>query len=133
MVYTTYLSKMKDLPGDAYKVIISRYLPSTFHVNKKNREYHVPDLAPSHSLLKEYKDGVCSWDDFVQAYNREMESSPFTTQAIQALVQTIKEHRDDDIFLICYEKDANKCHRSLLASFLKENYEINCVEWNGEK
>jgi uncharacterized protein YeaO (DUF488 family) len=130
MIYTTYLAQMKKLPEDAIKVLICRHLPRGFKEDKDRNIFHNPSLAPSETLLEGYKRGLCDWNTFAKEYNWEMENYPPLKAAIAGLIYYLREKEDENIFLICYEKDFYSCHRHLLALYLKEKYDINCEEWS---
>ncbi|MDF2841592.1 MAG: hypothetical protein K0R00_18 [Herbinix sp.] len=129
MVYTTYFGRLKKIPVLSRKIIVARYVPPQFNLKAAANTYHYPQLSPSTSLLKSYKDGLCDWDTFAEEYRQEMENRPDLIKCIDAMAKYIKEHGDEDIFLVCYEKDPNSCHRYLLALHLKEKYQIDCEEW----
>ena len=75
---------------------------------------HLPEFAPTKSLLDSYKKGHISWD----AYERDY-------------LELIKERRPherlnrieaDEMCLLCSESSAHFCHRRLAAEYLKKQW-----------
>ena len=73
MIYTTYLSNLKNLPNDdmTKKYLITRWKPrNTIDVKKYNLEW-APQLAPTELTLAKRKDGSIDWREFRQRYINE--------------------------------------------------------------
>ena len=132
MIYTTYLSNLKNLPNDekTKKYLITRWKPrNTIDVKKYNLEW-APQLAPTELTLAKYKDGSIDWKEYRQRYIDESFSNPLFIDGLKEIV----EYNDKgyDIFLICYEKDDSTCHRSILKEILQIN-NYKCKEYRKEK
>ena len=132
MIYTTYLSNLKNLPNDekTKKYLITRWKPrNTIDVKKYNLEW-APQLAPTELTLAKYKDGSIDWKEYRQRYIDESFSNPLFIDGLKEIV----EYNDEgyDIFLICYEKDDSICHRSILKEILQIN-NYKCEEYRKEK
>ena len=132
MIYTTYLSNLKNLPNDekTKKYLITRWKPrNTIDVKKYNLEW-APQLAPTELTLTKYKDGSIDWKEYRQRYIDESFSNPLFIDGLKEIV----EYNDEgyDIFLICYEKDDSTCHRSILKEILQIN-NYKCKEYRKEK
>lgn len=132
MIYTTYLSNLKNLPNDekTKKYLITRWKPrNTIDVKKYNLEW-APQLAPTELTLAKYKDGSIDWKEYRQRYIDESFSNPLFIDGLKEIV----EYNDKgyDIFLICYEKDDSTCHRSILKEILQIN-NYKCEEYRKEK
>lgn len=132
MIYTTYLSNLKNLPNDekTKKYLITRWKPrNTIDVKKYNLEW-APQLAPTELTLAKYKDGSIDWKEYRQRYIDESFSNPLFIDGLKEIV----EYNDEgyDIFLICYEKDDSTCHRSILKEILQIN-NYKCEEYRKEK
>ena len=68
MIYTTYLSNLKNLPNDekTKKYLITRWKPrNTIDVKKYNLEW-APQLAPTELTLAKYKDGSIDCKEYRQ-------------------------------------------------------------------
>ena len=132
MIYTTYLSNLKNLPNDekTKKYLITRWKPrNTIDVKKYNLEW-APQLAPTELTLAKYKDGSIDWKEYRQRYIDESFSNPLFIDGLKEIV----DYNDEgyDIFLICYEKDDSTCHRSILKEILQLN-NYKCEEYRKEK
>ena len=123
MIYTTYLSNLKNLPEEnSIKFLITRWKPrNTIDVKKYNLEWR-PNLAPTELTLAKYKDESITWSEYRQLFIDES----FENQLFMDGLQEAMNYNDEglDVFLICYEKDDSICHRSIL----KEIFEINGYE-----
>lgn len=131
MIYTTYLSNLKNLPNDekTKKLLITRWKPrNTIDVKKYGIEW-APNLAPTELTLAKYKDGTIDWKEYRQRYIDESFDNKWFLEEIEE-IRSLDE-KGYDIFLICYEKDDLICHRSILREILIYN-EIKCEEWKGK-
>lgn len=113
-LYTTYLAKMKCLPEDMVKAIIMRMPPIS--IQKIESAVHIPELSPKLEVLQEYKK-TGDWNTFVEKFNEQMYSDKETMEYLNLLMQALEEN---EVAIICCEKDRNTCHRSLIADYLKE-------------
>ena len=132
MIYTTYLSTLKNLPNDekTKKYLITRWKPrNTIDVKKYNLEW-APQLAPTELTLAKYKDGSIDWKEYRQRYIDESFSNPLFIDGLKEIVDY--NDKGYDIFLICYEKDDSTCHRSILKEILQIN-NYKCEEYRKEK
>ena len=124
MLYTTYLSKLKNIPENALKLIITRFPPKYLNLNEYPNTYIVKQLAPSIQLLTHYKQNN-NWEWYVKEFQLEMQTRKDMIKAINRLKEILDD--EEDVYLICYEKDYTKCHRNLIARKLQqEGY--NCKE-----
>lgn len=121
MLYTTYISNIKNLSEDMQKkvIIIARYFKS----EKFKKDIR---LCPSAGLLKDRKDGL-DWYDFEYFFKKEMKEQPMLG-ALRELYKRLK--HGEDIILACYEKDDSICHRRLIGEFLSQ-YGIEYKEIEG--
>lgn len=131
MVYTTYLSNLKNLPNDeqTIKYLITRWKPrNTIDVNKYGIIW-APQLAPTELTLSRYKDGTIGWQEYRNLFIDESFENKLFIDAVEEIIKL----NDDgyDIFLICYEKDDLMCHRSILREILHFN-NCECEEYRKE-
>ena len=111
MIYTTYfgiLNKIKK-KGDVV-VGICRKPPK----NIANIDY----LAPSEALMIYYKSGKINEVDFIKLYRNQV------TPYIKDFINTISCFQNTNllnIFLCCYEKSDDFCHRHILRQILQEH------------
>jgi hypothetical protein len=106
MLKETYLAKMKKIAkeNNAAFIVVTR------------RAGHV--LSPSWKLLNDYKDGRIDWAQYTERFRHEMECDPCRKEMkrIWDLSQS------KDVFLVCYEKQGEDCHRYLLKDMIKMQF-----------
>ena len=132
MIYTTYLSNLKNLPNNekTKKYLITRWKPrNTIDLKKYNLEW-APNLAPTELTLSKYTDGSINWKEFRERFINESFDNRLFVDGLSEIIELNNEGYD--IFLICYEKDDKVCHRSILKEILEFN-NLNCEEYGKEK
>ncbi len=80
---------------------------------------HLPDWGPPIAMLRDYR-VKGSWDEFKQAYLEYVEELLNRTAGIEAFWP------DATPCLMCFEADASRCHRSLLAEVLASRSPNGC-------
>ncbi len=103
MLKETYLASMKQTAKeneDAAFIVVTR---SAGHV-----------LSPSWKLLNDYKVGRIDWAQYTERFRCEMECDLCKEEMkrIWDLSQT------RDVFLVCYEKPGENCHRYILMELM---------------
>lgn len=121
MLYTTYISNIKNIPDGIEKRLVIRLLPPKFDLAKYPELLHTPELSPSKSLLLQSKENG-DWNFFRIRFAREMMQREDLREAMQHFLKRLR--AGDDICFICYEKDCY-CHRFLLAKW----FEDQGIEW----
>lgn len=102
----TYIRNLASVCG--YKVLITRYRPPGM---KAYWDEWCPALSPSKELLWAFKDKKISRKEYIGRFKREIWSRP---DAIEKLKELFAKSKTVDVYLVCYEKDAAHCHRSIL-------------------
>ncbi len=97
-----------------------RYFLNTFF----NIEYiHDPDLAPSKQLLDDYKGKKITWQQYEIEFQNLLDKRK-TKEMLDG-----KYHSTfDGACLLCSEETADKCHRRLVAEYIKNNYQELMIE-----
>jgi uncharacterized protein YeaO (DUF488 family) len=122
MLYTTYFNKINKLPEEVIKLIITRFPPKWFDINKYKNTYLCKELAPSKEILLKYKEDN-NWEEYVEAFYKQFNSDELIKEKYNKLMKSLKSGKD--FALICYEKDYIHCHRYLLAQkFIEQG-----IEW----
>ena len=122
LLYTSYLAQLDKLPDDIGKLVITRYPPGWVNFDEtldenENGTCLAKPLSPGENILNDYKqDG--DWSRYVRRFKKQMETWRPTVRYIEALVSYMD--RDNDIILLCFEKDYKRCHRSLVAQKVEE-------------
>ena len=93
---------------------------------------HLPEFGPSEGLLKEYQTrlGKKKKDDVAWAYYVEKFSDEVLSQAIFERFQKATVGFES-VCLLCSEQNSERCHRRLLAEYLKKhlpNIEVDHLE-----
>ena len=73
---------------------------------------HRPEFAPSDEILDTYKSGA-NWTGYEEAFNGLLRERQLKRQARELLDK-------DAICLLCAEPTPDKCHRRLVAEYLRE-------------
>ncbi len=75
---------------------------------------HVQSLAPTKELLREYRQGRISWDDYETRFIDLMASRRIESSLPRKIVS--------NGCLLCSEDQPHHCHRRLVAEYLKEHW-----------
>lgn len=105
-LFTSYYAKTGITPCT---VAISQTIPE-WYTGRRIRY-----LAPNQSILWEYKAGMLSWEEYTSRYLQQLEDIGYE--------KIISELREGDI-LLCYEKSEARCHRHILAEWLKQHGQV---------
>lgn len=114
MIYTTYYSKLGTLPDHVQPYAISNGLPDGIQIPR------LYEFAPLWTSVVEYKN-TGDFERFRKNYLGKLERV-----SIEGLLKLCE---DSDIALVCYEKDATRCHRSILAEYIRTNSTMMVEEW----
>lgn len=83
-----------------------------------NTDYvHVPELAPTKSILNAYKKGEMSWEVYEDKFLNLMGQ--------RHIEKSIKSTLLDHGCLLCSEHEPHFCHRRLVVEYLNENSNLN--------
>lgn len=123
MLITTYFPKIKQIPDDYIKLIITRFPPKWLDISKYPNTYIMKNLAPLQEILLDYKKDK-DWNRYVERFNNQMSMYYPTANTIRKLGRGLQKGKKYAV--ICYEKDYIHCHRSLLAEKIKDSFNI---EW----
>lgn len=79
--------------------------------------YHeMPILAPTDSLLKQYRNKQISWLGYARAYNRLIHKR----NVAEGIERFLRPMFVEGVVLLCSEHAADKCHRRLAAEYIKQ-------------
>jgi len=121
MLFTTYLANLREGFPDVEKMLQNRGLkePKVYYVmrNRGNNE-----VAPTEEMLGLHKKG--NWPVYQQQYRERIKS----VGAKNWIDRVAEEALWQDVVLVCFEKDHNRCHRTLLAiEIIRKHPEVNYV------
>lgn len=86
-------------------------------------------VAPSKELLKLAMEKKIDWECYKRNYLKELRSI-FNDEPRLWMENVAEKSRETNIVLVCYEKDAHHCHRTLLAKEIVRRFPF--VEFKGE-
>lgn len=112
-LYTTYAANLKAIP-EGVLVFSIMQMPLAFM--KKSGIPNIVELSPNSEIFVEYRKDK-DWNKFEESYKKQMYENPKTMQYINFLIQAL-DNNDNDICLVCCEKDNAKCHRRLIAEYI---------------
>ena len=75
---------------------------------------HKEELAPTKDILDGYRKGQLDWDEYTRRFCELMRD--------RRIEETITPEELDRACLLCSEPHAEKCHRRLVAEYLKEHW-----------
>ncbi len=99
--YLAVLKKFKTKFPDAHFEVITR---TANHV-----------LSPSWQLLEKYKKEGLTFDTYTDIFCHEMERS----ECQHRMKQLEEMAREKDVYLVCYEKSDEQCHRRLVKRLIE--------------
>ncbi len=108
---------------DGVRVLVTRYWPRG--VSKDRVHLWLKDLSPAPVLIKAYKSGEISWDEFRCAYLEEMDSEArqHALGKAPALIYSSAENleqKPSNVTLLCTCRDSALCHRSVLRGLISK-------------
>jgi len=119
-IYTTYLGFLNK-HGGADKVAVKLGSCFVYYV-MRNRGNNV--VAPTEQLLVEATKAK-RWDSYEFHYLEKLKGKT----AEHWMIHRAQEAKNGNILLVCYEKNAQHCHRRLLAEEIAKRFG---VEYKGE-
>ena len=117
MIYTSRISYLRHIPDNLIKISIMRWTPRwcgkyIFNIDKS--------LAPNSELLRGYKDGKISKEEYTKVFTEEV--------LFKLTKEKIDELYKKDVVLLCACKKEDFCHRFLIRDYVKEKWDIDIVE-----
>lgn len=105
------LNNSSQLAGFAKKNDLEYLLKTICNIKYK----HYDTFAPTKEILDDYKKKIITWSDYELQFNNLLFK--------RNIANTINESELNNACLLCSESSANKCHRRLVAEFLKSKIE----------
>ena len=112
MIYTSYFSSAA--PGHR-KVCISKKCPDWFTGPRR------PDLAPSNPWA----------DNWRESYLHDLQARFPEPDTLRWLLEELGREVPEPI-LCCYEKNPDRCHRRVLAEYVRKTLGMDIPEWGGQ-
>ena len=80
---------------------------------------HEVDLAPTENLLKDYRNNRISWNDLKKSLLKLVDK--------RKVIHKYSVKDLDRACLLCSEREAKKCHRSLIAELFSKRYNMAII------
>ena len=110
MIHTSYYARLKDVPSGVVPVAVSCVVPEWY----TGLTYQA--IAPSSNLVRWYKEGKYSEEDFTKGYKQKLKAID-QDEFVEKLIDLTG---SEDIVLLCYEKSYDFCHRHIIAEWLND-------------
>jgi uncharacterized protein YeaO (DUF488 family) len=91
-------------PADGYRVLVDRLWPRGIKKEDAHIDLWLKDVGPSDGLRKEFGHDPEKFDDFAQAYRKELRQS----DAVQVLVDAAGEHDPMTLLFGAKDKEHNQ-------------------------
>ena len=118
MIYTSYFGRMSHIPSSGFCVSIARFKPKWYD------GYECTALAPSPDLLNRYKNGQTTKEEYIKEFNEYLN----TKNPVAFTNMVLNMSKGKDIYLLCYERQVEFCHRQLVREWLNKAG-IKCEEF----
>lgn len=126
MIYTSYFARVRELSEHGVTLIsVSRTCPET----KFMPTVYLQGLAPSWDLLRDFKGGKCTEEEYTKRYLNEIR---YTLKESGSLLKRYAKE-GNDCALLCWEGKNKFCHRHILAQALHEEFGYEIEEWDPPK
>ncbi|MGL5315299.1 MAG: DUF488 family protein, N3 subclade [Peptostreptococcaceae bacterium] len=115
-LYTTSFWNMKRIPPNTVKIAIVRSLSDKMKATVDLKDVQIMQgLSPSFKTLGEYKK-TNDWGMYTKNFANDMRTQLFG-EALSRVMQYLDSGHN--VCLLCYEKNGEKCHRSIIAREIK--------------
>ena len=131
-IYTSYFANkiFKKMSDDKLRIPVCADLQN-YTYNPFTRWYK--ELAPDIEVLYQFKKirhktkSIKNW--FTREYYRKLDSMKESGDLLGYVKELQNLCKYNDVFLLCYEKPNEFCHRHLLAEYLNKFYELDVSEY----
>lgn len=109
IVIDVRLNNSSQLSGFAKKKDLAFFLKEICDIQYR----HVPNLAPTEEILKMYKKGSMTWEQYEERFNNILQS--------RHIEKIIDAELLDGYCFLCSEHSPKYCHRRLVVEYLKKH------------
>jgi uncharacterized protein (DUF488 family) len=78
---------------------------------------HIPELAPTQDILKAYKQGDMTWDEYEKRF--------LDLMTLRQVERVLDQKLFDGGCLLCSEHKPHQCHRRLVVEYLNDRWETS--------
>lgn len=98
--------------SDGKRILVMKIWPRG--ISKDKIDVWMKELGTERDLIKKWKSGKVSWAEFSKEYRKSLKGK-------EGLLKVLaKESQEGDITLLCSDRDAKHCHRTLLAEEIQK-------------
>jgi uncharacterized protein YeaO (DUF488 family) len=98
--------------SDGKRILVMRIWPRG--ISKDKIDVWMRELGTDRDLIKKWKLGKISWAEFSKEYRKSLKGKE------DKLIELAKQSKKEDITLLCSDRDARHCHRTLLAKEIEK-------------
>ena len=103
--------------SDGERILVTRYWPRGLSKERLKISEWIRDLGPSVTLLRAWKAGKISWQEYENRYKEEM------TEKQEEIQELARQAAKGMITLLCFEKEQDPhCHRHLLKGMIEAKF-----------
>ena len=102
----------KPEPSDGKRILVMKLWSRG--ISKDKMDLWMKDLGTDKELIKKWKEGKVSWNEFAAEYRKSLKGKE------ELLRNLAKASKAGTITLLCTDRDPNRCHRSLLKAAIEE-------------
>lgn len=102
----------KPSSSDGERILVMRFWPRG--VRKQTVDTWLKDLGTERDLITRWKSGKVAWAEFVKQYRKSLRGKE------DLLKDLAEKSRKGNITLLCTDKDASHCHRTILAQEIQK-------------
>ena len=99
-------------PSDGKRILVMRLWPRG--ISKAKVDVWMKDLGTPKEVIAKWKAGKITWRTFAKEYERSLKGKE------EIIKELARESSRGTITLLCTEKDATSCHRSLLKAAIEK-------------
>lgn len=99
-------------PSDGKRILVMKIWPRG--ISKAKVDIWMKDLGTPKELIRQWKTGKVSWDEFSREYRKSLKGKEDLLRSLA------EESKRETITLLCTDRDSNLCHRSILKSAIEE-------------
>ena len=127
-IFTSYFNRVKTINDDrfVYVAITRGKVPNWFPHNHT----YLNNVAPSFHLVSMWKNGLCTWEQYCQWYDIEIDLDRNKDIILYKLKQISEDNGDRIPVLLCHCSDYEHCHRKLVGEAIGAKELINADIYN---
>lgn len=107
-----------EAPDDGYRLLVDRLWPRGMSKVKADLSCWDKQVAPSADLRKQFHDGAITYEQFKDAYERELAANPAYGELVELVADTLK---DGNVTLLFASKDETENNAEVLLELLEQS------------